>query len=1185
MEKSPLLVVAVLATLKANMVTIPLHLDSPATRLEDVLESCNCQTILTIADPGTKLSGTIRVDNLITGAEYQHFSDSNLNNASSSEDSQLCNILFTSGSTGIPKGVKTTHKAVAHNALVLIKMFSLGSTTKTLQFAAPTFSIFSMDIFMSLLSGGCLVMSPRATIMADITTFMHQSAITYCHTTPTVLRFIDPVRVPSLKVVVSGGEVLPAEIAKKWITQTSCSLWSALGSTETLLTLAHNLRKYPANPSYVGQAIPGMKVALLKPDSDQEVAEGQQGEICISGPQLFAGYLSLETVTLRQIIRDGTRFYRTGDIGVLEKLVCGEKSIRYIGRRDSQVKINGIRLDLGDVESSLATCSLVNQGIALIPQSGNVTGQLSAVITLNSAMNGAACDNSEPVTALRSSPMLLSELRQVRDHIHGTLPAHAIPRYWWILRYFPSTATGKIDRFKIRTWLEQMDRLEYLLHIKSWCSLETEPASSNSLETRLENLWAEVLDLPKSVLRPDVSFLEFGADSLTVIRLVSRGREVGLLFTYEQVFFQKTIQRLAQSMLDPSKETVDAKPAFYSPFTLVEGGETLAELLYGAAADCGISVESIEDIYPTTPLQAGLMALSLKNPGSYVCSFTFTLSDHIRVTDFKTAWERVKAATPILRNRLIWEPSTEKFLQVTVAHRESTWDPATLTSAMFAGDELCRESLFWNATTETWIFELRIHHSIVDGTSFRYIMKALQSVYENSPAPSSRPPYTHFIRYHVEEQSRTAMSSQIFWQTCLEGASVLDYPNLPRNTNHVPNPIEHQSISVRLDMQNMAKQYCVTSTTIIYAAIAKVLGEHTDSDDVIFGITLSGRNSPVESISDMIGPIITTLPFRVHLDSASELSYVLGIIEKQILNLIPHQHFGLQSIRKAGLGAEAACQFRCQVVVQPADEDVDGESMWKHVGQQSYGLESGVPLALELIHGGDHLRINCNFDASYISRTEIGIFLKHLDCALTSFSKSTPNSTLSDINLCGEAEMSTICAWASSCPPVVRRCIHDIVKDSCQMYGSLTAIIDERGRRILYSELDLLSTRLSLVLQLEHGIKNASIVPIIFGKSPTAIITMIAILKAGACYVPIEPTWPMGRIRSIIHDANAKIILCSEDLSVSYSDISAVFVEVTDAYLDTLLTKQSLAPLLPPSPASPSDLAVILFTSGSTGMF
>ncbi|KAF4629083.1 hypothetical protein G7Y89_g9067 [Cudoniella acicularis] len=201
------------------------------------------------------------------------------------------------------------HRAVTHNVRELVKEFGLGPMTRTLQFAAPTFDIFGLDLFMTISCGGCLVMAPLSTIVSDITTFMRQANITYIQLTPTILNMIDPDGVASLAVLASSGEALPEKTASRW--------------------------RNKIDAACVGLAVPGLEVRLFIDGGTEEVPEGQVGEICVVGPQLFRGYLSTKrAVKVVECVRNGTRYYRTGDLGKIETCPSGKKTIRYLGRRD-----------------------------------------------------------------------------------------------------------------------------------------------------------------------------------------------------------------------------------------------------------------------------------------------------------------------------------------------------------------------------------------------------------------------------------------------------------------------------------------------------------------------------------------------------------------------------------------------------------------------------------------------------------------------------------------------------------------------------------------------------------------------------------------------------------------------------------------------------------------------------------
>lgn len=615
-EKSPLLVVAIIAILKAGMAWVPIPMDAPPARISSILGACGarfalcCQSARPIVQD---LASLIVLDDMVNDADFLAYPDTNL--ACQRKPSDLCHVLFTSGSTGVPKGVALEHRAMVHCVYAMVKEFGLTATTRTLQFSAATFDAFSLDVFMSIACGGCLVMAPPSTMLADMTAFVRNARITYAHLTPTVLEMIDPLGVADFQTVSSTGEALSENLANRW--RRRVRLFNSYGPTETIVCTIQDLGDDQIDAACIGKAVEGLQVCLVAPGELDEVARGEVGEICVAGPHLFRCYISAEKLSetalkSSECFRNGIRYYRTGDMGKMEACPGGGYTLRYLGRRDGQVKIHGTRTDLGDVEQSILACEAVKNCVAILPRSGPSQGRLCCIVTLRlsstrepNAESRKAQFMGESVAFLNSCDSLQSALKRVQDVATARLPTHALPTSWWAVKEFPRTSSGKIDRVKLRSIVEGMDKEVYIRHVHDFaCKVQMQSSPSNIAEQQLQSLWADVLDRPICDIDTSVSFIQFGADSLDVIRLISKARTRGIQLDIPQVYATRTIRQLARVQQPPSEHQATVQNPVYRPFSAIPTDRPLGQVMKNAATTCQVGVEEIEDIFATTPYQA-----------------------------------------------------------------------------------------------------------------------------------------------------------------------------------------------------------------------------------------------------------------------------------------------------------------------------------------------------------------------------------------------------------------------------------------------------------------------------------------------------------------------------------------------------------------------------------------------------
>ena len=443
----------------------------------------------------------------------------------------------------------------------------------------------------------------------------------------------------------------------------------------------------------------------------------------------------------------------------------------------------------------------------------------------------------------------------------------------------------------------------------------------------------------------------------------------------------------------------------YQPYSLLPAATDVATVIKDAAADCRVQVQDIEDVYPCTPLQAALMVSTLKSPGAYICKYNYTV---LRTTDINRlwwAWDTLKATESVLRNRIIWSSSTRSFLQATVAYKCCSQARPEVEEQMSLGQDLCKASIREDGKARWWLLEIVIHHSIFDGWSLQLILRSLEKIYASNDTLTPRPSFTGFIQHLVSENSSRKVQSDLFWREYLSGASVMDFPPMATDPNHEPSTNATRSTVIVLTIQ---KKYCVSPASSLYAALAIVLGRHSGSEEVIFGLTLSGRNVSMESIDDIIGPTIATVPFRTQLDPELRLKQYLKGTQAQLLDVIPHQHHGLQTIKTISPEAACACRFQTLVTVQSKDYTIANNGLFEKAQSQTYEVRDDIPLSLEFVIEKDQVLVNCSFDSAYIPGSHVDTVLAHIDCVLQNLSTLSLSSRLAQIKLDSVSELSTI---------------------------------------------------------------------------------------------------------------------------------------------------------------------------------
>jgi len=1203
LEKGPSMVISVLAVLKAEMAWVPIPTGAPKAYVEKIFAVARPAVLLTsqaTLQVASGLCDEIIVDDDATEKRIRQNTGTDWpvdRDGVGADD--LCHIIFTSGSTGTPKGVMVEHRALAHNARVLAETFELDQDTRTLQFAAYTFDVFGLDLFMTFLVGGCLVMDSVHNMVADMTGFINGCDVSYAQLTPTVASLITPGCVPPLRTLACSGEPLTEEIFRQW--RGRVRLFNAYGPTETIVcTLQRMNGQEHMKPEYIGTAIDSLDVVLMERDVAKEVAPGSVGELCVAGVQLFRGYLGTHANESAPFFYHGSRrFYRTGDLGVLVPLEDSTHTIRLLGRTDGQVKVHGVRVDLGDVESAIGGCVSTQHCVTMIPKAGCIEGRLLAIVSLHDSGPWELLSTCIPEMDLMlpTEPNQRDTLTRIINEIRSILPPQAVPSSWWIVSRFPLTASGKIDRLAVRRCLEAMPEPVYSRFVQCWTATAGHSADSGTdspLQRQLIDLCGLCLGLDTTAIDPRASLLQLGFDSLAMIKLVSMARSAGIGLAMQQVLGGRSIAQLVETLSAMSvTHPLEASSTHDKPLRLVSSDDKeLASLRASAAEQCSVDIDEIIDIWPCTPLQAGMMALAARSDNAYICDMKFVLQPGVDRKRLENAWLKLVSEVPLLRTRIVHDPTGSGLLQATIRNHLSFNGQAD--TPMSFGNILSKTRISQDEATGEWVFSLTIHHALFDGWTKNIILRELKHIYDSGETPAAATSgFRKFVRYVVDDIRENEASHLSFWGNHLDGCVVPDFPRTPPGWTGEQRQYETLVDRIDIDISLAARKHQVTVATVIRASWAIVLGAHAGVEDVVFGVTLSGRDTPVDELDRVVGPTMATVPCRARWDKSVTLHQLLQSLHQQSIDVISRQHFGLQNIARAGEGAKNACAFRCLVVVQP-DDSVDETSLSSLMrekadedGRFSSEMLQTYPLTLELLPSrtGVGVGVRLHFDKSVISRQELVWVVRHLGHALGRISSANPLAPAADVGIADKAEAEWIMDCSRSCPPKIDRCLHELVENACRSFADHVAVVQQSPpKSVSFRELEASSTNLSWRLR-KHGVRRGDVIPISFEKSTLAIIAMLAVLKSGAAYTPLDSTQPNQHLSQTINSPKPRFALCSAQTSQAIRQLNAVdhVLEIDQDWLSDVPNADSdVAPAA--HRVSPDDVAFIFFSSKGAGL-
>jgi len=927
-EKSKWAVVAMLAVLKAGGACVPLDSKHPASRLNTI-----------VLDLGHAAAGFV-----LTSSSNEHVFDGSTSVVV--VDSQLfiqiprkpntisikanwrdpAFVVFTSGSSGAPKGIVLEHVAVCTSAREHGAFIKLGPHSRVFQFAAYTFDISIGDMFVTLMNGGAICIPSESDRMNNLAAAMRSMNVNQASLTSTVAAQLQPENVPSLKTLIVAGEPLTKEVVEQWADQVQ--VINMYGPAEaTIYCVGNSDIKRESDPSIIGHGV-GAMTWITKPTNPNILTPiGGIGELLIEGPTLASGYLNREELTKSAFIENpswtGTevgvdletrRMYRTGDLARYNS----DGSISFVGRDDGQVKIRGQRVELGEVEYQLRAALSVPAAAIVLHEPPT----LAAFVAVGG--NSREESGSENVA---SSPAQFKLLRSLivgmREKLSAVLPSYMVPSVFVPVLGIPLNTSGKIDRRRLQQMAEELssDQLASFRNL----NLDHTPPST-PMEHRLHDLWRTLLKV-KNIGAHD-NFFELGGDSVAAMRLVAAARKTGLSLTVNKIFKNPVLSKMALITSETSlNDTVDI-----APFSLLGGSDNTTGLYNEAVSQCKISKDLIQDIYPISPQMQYWICGGIETH-EHQAQSVYSLSPSVDLDRFRTAWEIVAAAHEILRTRIIRAP--QGLFQV-IINQTLTWRTETSLSTYLSadrafligfGEPLQRFCVIEDPVLEQGFFIFTAQHSSYDGWSLHLLHQALRHAYTHLLllAPVKFAP---FIRNLLATPLPAAYA---FWTAHLAATDSKPLFLLPPGHKIHPNALYKCWIPLSKPPGG------ITLSTMIKVSFALVISRYLDCGDIVLDILRAGRTAPVVGIEDLVAPTTTAVPLRVHVDPGEEVQVLLERVQGDLSDMTLYEHIGYANIAKISEDTAVACGSAIRINIAPPTGG--GEVAVKEGGEGKEGEE------------------------------------------------------------------------------------------------------------------------------------------------------------------------------------------------------------------------------------------------------
>lgn len=1187
-EKSRWVPVAMLAVMKAGGASVVLDSTLPQERLRVILQQVS---------PVIILSSSASQDTITSLCQEPIFVVEETNVArlkapldarttiSGVMPSNTLYVVFTSGSTGTPKGVAISHSNFSSALRHQDGVNNVKTGSRVYDFASYTFDVCWSNVLGTLACGATLCIPSNAERQSDLAGSLEKFQVTHVEITPSAAQLLPPRILKRLDRLTLSGEALSPELARYWSGMVK-NVQNSYGPCEcTPSTTAANIHPGNVGSASIGRGI-GVNTWVVSTAGDSLAPLGSTGELLLEGPLVGLGYLNDAERTATSFIESPPwllrgsathtgrrgRLYKTGDL--VRYLPDG--SLTFLGRKDSQVKINGQRLELGDIEyyvRSSITCSYSVQVVVDVAKPQDSEKQM---IVAFFAVEGEVSPDLDKITA------------GLLDRLAVQVPAYMIPTAYMLLGSIPMTPSGKRDRRSLRAMAGQLTRVELSAHGPTQ-GARRKPTTPR--EIQLQSLWSTVLGIPRESIGSDDSFLRLGGDSVGAMKLAGLAREYGLSVMVTDIFKHPRLTDLAKTI----RSSATNQPEVSAPFSLLHGDQTPSEIQARISRLCNVDVARVEDAFPCTPLQEGLMALTLRRSGDYISQNTFQLQSTIDITLFQRAWEHVLETTPILRTRII-DIGLQGLTQAIVSDESIAWPGITNTAVyqendkqlgMGLGTPLMRYAIT-RGSNGRYSFNWTIHHALYDGWSMPIILERLEMAY-NGTVLQTPPPFQNFVKFIGHSDGRAADE---FWTSQFGQIQAPSFPSLP---SPVYQPRSDSGILYHINDMAWPKTE-TTASTAIRAALSILIAEYSDDSHALFGATVTGRQAPVSGVESMTGPTIATVPIRVAIDKTSTVNQFLHQIQDQVVDMTAFEQTGLQNIQKVNDFAKQACEFQTLLLVHPFEQpnkssplflDTDDEVVKDGLVNRDEAEDDSfsnfdthaITIECDLEPTGALLRVR--FDSQVIKKVQVKRLTAQFDVILRQLcDPDLAQRKLVDINTVSTRDLEQIWQWNAVIPETINQTVHDLIAENASRHPDSPAVCAWDGHWA-YQELESIATRIAHRL-VTLGVGPDVTVPLCFEKSRWMPVAMLAVMKAGGASVALDTTLPQDRLRTILQQVDPLLVLSSSSSQKLAKQLTSRTLVVLGDDYEKDFYKHPLHKTLPK--VEPWNNLYLVFTSGSTGV-
>ncbi|MET0395626.1 MAG: amino acid adenylation domain-containing protein, partial [Longimicrobiaceae bacterium] len=1151
-ERGPAMIAGLLAILKAGGAYVPLDPAYPADRLRYMLEDSAPAALVTQSSLAGAFAG-LDVPAVHLDAPAPAWAEEPATNPACAglTPDNLAYVVYTSGSTGRPKGVMVEHRSLVNHTAWQAAAFGIGAPDTVLQRTSISFDASAWELWTPLAAGArmLLLSSAAARDPGAIARAMAEAGVTVAQFVPLLLQAVlgaRPADTPlPCRILFCGGEPLPAALVEEARSAGVGEVVNLYGPTEaTVDSTSYPCPAGDGRAPSIGRPIANARVYVL--DARGEPAPvGVAGELYVGGAGVARGYLGRAGLTAERFVPDpflpgaGARLYRTGDLGRWR----ADGTLEFLGRTDFQVKVRGFRIEPGEIEAALLEHEGVRECAVLAREDAPGEKRLVAYVAGD------------------------ARAEALRAHARRSLPEHMVPAAFVFLDALPLTPSGKLDRRALPA--PDLASAE-----------ERHVAPRTPVEEVLAGIWAETLRLER--VGVEDGFFELGGHSLLATRVVSRVRELfGVELPLRALFEGPTVAELAGRVEEIRRAELPVLP----PVVPVERAGPL----------------------PLSFAQERLWFIDRMEPGSaaYNIPVARRLGGALDVAALERALGEIVRRHETLRTTFadadgspvqVIAPSggfalpVEDLSAAGEADREAALgrragDEARRAFDLSAGP-LFRAALLRLGAGDH-VLLLSMHHIVSDGWSMGVLFRELSTLYAayreglESPLPEPGVQYADYAVWQREQLAGEALERQLaYWRERLAGAPELlelptDHPRPAVQSFRGADERVQLPPEVLERLRALGRREGATLYMVALGAFQALLSRYSGSEDVVVGSPVAGRGRG--EVEGLIGFFVNTMVLRTDLSGDPSFRELVGRVRRVTLGAYEHQEVPFERL-VAELSPERSLSHSplFQVAFTLNDAQATGGGLAglsvQGVGTELEIAKFDLSLGLAATPGG--LLGGLNYGTALWEAATMRRLVGHFT-RLVEQAAADPDARISQATLMGEAERRQVVEeWnRTAVEHPTGALIHELVAaQAARAPRALAVVCGEEA--LTYAELDARADRLARRL-VGLGAGPEVRVGICLERSAGMVVALLAVLKAGAAFVPLDPAYPADRLSYMLADSGARVLVTQASLRglLPADGVRTVLADADAAAPDAA----------PRTAAAPENAAYVIYTSGSTG--